>query len=115
MATIVQTQVGQWLLTAKPTKGVLQLPVLDEEIVLRIQPLSGLWTLEIEGEPLLDPGKSRSRSQIQKERKVKYDGSSQNGIAAKEVELDLHGVAHPPDDIDVVPSLLAGLHEAGSS
>ena len=40
------------------------------------------------------------------QREVEHDRRGENRIAAEEVDLDLHRVAHPPDDVDVVPAFL---------
>ena len=37
---------------------------------------------------------------------MSWQRCGKNGVAAEEVDLDLHGVAHPSEDVEVVPSLL---------
>jgi hypothetical protein len=37
------------------------------------------------------------------------DRSSEDRVAAEEVNLDLHRIAHPAEDVDVIPSLLVVL------
>ena len=44
--------------------------------------------------------------EVQEERQVQDDRGGQDGVAAEEVHLDLHGVAHPSEDVDGVPALL---------
>ena len=43
--------------------------------------------------------------EVREQREVEHDRRGENRIAAEEVDLDLHRVAHPPDDVDVVPAL----------
>src|SRR5438105_6754994 len=44
-------------------------------------------------------------SQIEEKYQVKYDGRGQDGIAAEKIHFDLHRVAQPAEDINVVPTL----------
>ena len=38
--------------------------------------------------------------------KSRHQGRGQNRIPAEEVDLDLHRIAEPSEDVDVVPALL---------
>ena len=42
--------------------------------------------------------------EIEEEREVEDDRRGQDGVAAEEVDFDLHGVAEPAEDVDVVPA-----------
>ena len=55
---VLDPQVGDLFLTHQVPKCVLELELLNEEIVLRVESGCHLRALEIEGEPLLDPGES---------------------------------------------------------
>ena len=44
--------------------------------------------------------------QIQEEQQVEDDRRREDRVAAQEVDLDLHRLAEPADDVDVVPALL---------
>ena len=69
--------------------------------------LSGrLWGLQVEGKPLLHTRLAGPVGQVQEEREVQDDRCGQNRVTAQEVHLDLHRVAHPSEDVDVVPPLL---------
>src|ERR1700689_633981 len=87
---------------------VLQLHQLDEQIVLRIKSRRGHRRLEIKTQPLLNAEATKFRAalgEIHEQHQIEYNGRSQNGIPAKKVHLDLHRVAKPSKDIDIVPAL----------
>src|SRR4029077_2625762 len=42
---------------------------------------------------------------VEEEHEIEDDRRRENRIAAQEVHLDLHGIAKPSEDIDVVPTL----------
>src|SRR5690242_7725425 len=59
---VLDAQVGDLGLAHQPPQRVLELGLLNEEIVFRNEPRSGLRTLEVEGQPLLhaaQPGAAR--------------------------------------------------------
>src|SRR5262245_14850586 len=105
-AVVLDPQMGDLLLTHQPAKGILELGLLDEQIVLGIEAGSGLGTLEVEREPLLNPAQSGALSQIEEQRQVQDERRRQNRVATEEIDLDLHRVAQPPEDVDVVPAFL---------
>ena len=43
--------------------------------------------------------RSRNRHQVQR------NGRGQDGVAAEEIHLDLHGIAQPAKNVDVIPTL----------
>ena len=53
LVVILHTQVGQRVLLHQPAEGVLELPMLDEDVVLWIKARRCLWGLEVEREPFL--------------------------------------------------------------
>ena len=44
--------------------------------------------------------------EVHEQREVEDDRRREDRVAAEEVDLDLHRVAEPPEDIDVVPAFL---------
>ena len=88
---------------------VLQLHGLYEEIVLGIDAGGRVRSLEVEAEPLLNAKSAktgRASGQIEEEAEVERERSGEDGVAAKKVDLELHGVSQPAEDIDVVPAFL---------
>src|SRR2546428_9430601 len=84
---------------------VLELHQLNEEIVFGVE----LWrvhrALEVEGEPFLDAMHPGSFGEIEEQRQIEDDRRRENAVAAQKVDLELHRVPEPPDDVDVVPPL----------
>src|SRR6266496_3833260 len=103
---IVEPGVIQDFLADEDAKCVSELQVLDEEIVLGLQIRPRHRGLEVEGEPLLDAGEARAPREVEKERQIESHRRRENRVAAEEVDLDLHGLAEPAEDVDVVPPLL---------
>ena len=97
---------GDHLLTLQVPQGVLELHELDEEVVFGIEFRRALRALEVEGKPLLNPMHVGALGQVQEQGQVQAEGSRQDAVAAEKVQLDLHGISQPPEDIHVVPSLL---------
>src|ERR1051326_568303 len=97
---------GDQIFTSQVPQSVLKFHQLNKQIVLRIQPRSVHWALEIKTQPFLDAAHAASLSEIKKEHEVQDDRSCQNAVSAQEIDLDLHGITEPPIDVDVVPSLL---------
>ena len=89
-----------------PAKGVLELRLLDEEVVLRVHSGSVLRALEVEGEPFLDALHAGALGEVEEKSEIKNERRGENRIAAEKVDLYLHRVAEPPEDVDVVPALL---------
>ncbi len=87
-------------------QGVHELAALDEQVVLGVESLPHHGALPVEGQPLLDAVHPGPRGQVGEQDEVQRDRGGQDGIAAQEIDLDLHRIAHPPEDVDVVPRLL---------
>src|SRR5271170_2832655 len=97
----------QSLATQMPQR-VLQLHQLNEQIMLRIKPRRGHRRLEIKTQPLLNPESAKLSAalrQIHEQNEIQHNGRRKNRIPAKEIYLDLHRVAEPAKDIDIVPAL----------
>ena len=87
------------------SQRVLQLHQLDKQIVLGIQAGGMHRTLEVEGEPLLDAAHAGALRQVEKEHEIEHDRRGEDAVSTQEIDLELHLVAEPPDQIDVVPAL----------
>src|SRR4030088_1401120 len=75
--------------------------------MLWIQPGRGHGRLEIEAEPLLNTEPSQlgaAFSKVQKQHQVQHNRRGQDGVATKKIDLDLHGIPEPAEDIDIVPT-----------
>src|SRR5687767_10494912 len=102
---VFAAEVRDELLAAHKTQRVLQLHQLNEQIVLRID-LGGVHRcLEVEGKPFLDARHASPLRQVEKERGIEDDRRGENAVAAQEVDLQLHRIAEPAEDVDVVPPL----------
>ena len=104
--TLVDFFVG--LVSAHFADGILQHGVLLIEVV------DGLFAFRVvvhrslqeeAEEPLYAPLSSACR-QVAEQAEVEQHGSGKDRVAAEEVDLDLHGIAHPSEYVDVVPALL---------
>src|SRR5215204_167880 len=106
LLVVVEAEVGDEVLTHKCPEGVLELYLLDEEVVLWVELGQGHRALEVEGEPLLDTAHPGPVREVHKEGEVQDYRGGEDRVAGKEVYLDLHRVAQPPEDVNVVPALL---------
>src|SRR5258708_2882456 len=96
-----------YLFALQVPQRVLQLDQLDEEIVFRIQARRCHRRFEVEAEPFLNPEAAQLRRalcQVEEEHQIEDDRRRKNRVAAQEVHLDLHRVAEPSEDVDVVPT-----------
>ena len=96
------------LVTAHFAESVLEHYVLLEQVVYRHLALSVVVhrALEEEAQEALSSVASCACSQVAEQHEVKAKRSSEDRVAAEEVDFDLHCVAHPSEDVDVVPSFL---------
>src|SRR6266436_1882118 len=94
------------ILAAHPAQSVLELHELDENVVLGINLGRMHRRLEVERQPFLDSAHACAMRQIEKQHEVEHQWRSQDRVAAEEVYFDLHRIAEPSEDIDIVPSLL---------
>src|ERR1700730_4896534 len=75
--------------------------------MLWVQSRSGHGRLEVQAEPLLDAQAAQRGTplrQIEEQYEVEHDGRSENRVATQKVDFDLHGIAEPSEDVDVVPA-----------
>src|SRR4029077_510729 len=100
---ILQTQVCDQVLTAHPPERILQLHQLDEDVVLRVEPRRGHGSLEIEREPFLDATHAAALRQVHEQNQIQDERRGQDGVAAQEIDLNLHRIAQPSEDVDVIP------------
>src|SRR6266550_9206210 len=89
-SVVLQSEVGDLILSHQVTQSVLQLRLLNEEIVFRLESGRCHRTLVVEGEPFLDSLHPRALREIGEQRQVKDDRRGENRVAAEEVDLDLH-------------------------
>ena len=61
--------------------------------------------LEEETQEALDTEASCASGEVAEEHEVEAERSGEDGVAAEEVNLNLHWIAHPAKDIDIVPAL----------
>ena len=62
--------------------------------------------LEEEAQEALDAVASGTSCEVAQENEVEAQRCCKDRVAAEEVDLDLHGVAHPAEDVDVIPTFL---------
>src|SRR3569832_1733819 len=102
---ILKAEMSDHLFAPEVSERVLKLHQLDKKIVLGVKALRVLGSFEIERQPFLFAFLSRSLREIHNESEVECQWSGKDRIAAKENHLDLHFVAEPAKDVDVVPTL----------
>src|SRR5690348_4780463 len=108
LVVILESEMRDQLFIPQVAKRVLELHQLDEEIMFRIESRRGHGTFEVKAEPLLDTQAlqlRRALRQVQKQNQVEHDGRGENRVAAQKVDLDLHRIPKPAEDIDIVPTL----------
>src|SRR2546421_71976 len=103
---VFEAEVRDEVFAAQVSERVLELHQLDEDVVFGVETGRGHRRLEVEGEPLLYALHADALSEVEEEREVEDDGRGEDGVAAEEVNLDLHRVAEPAEDVYVVPALL---------
>src|SRR5215813_1523401 len=86
------------------SQRVFELHQLNKYVVFWIQSWRSLWTLEVERQPFLDAFHARALRQIEEQREVKHDRRRKNRVTTEKVDLDLHRVAEPAEDVDVIPT-----------
>src|ERR1035441_7333675 len=94
------------VLATHPTQGIFQLHQLDEDVVFGVNLRGMHGPLEVERQPFLNAAHAGALRQIHEQDEVQHQGRGQDGIAAEEIYFDLHGVAEPAEDVDVVPAFL---------
>ena len=96
------------LISAHIADGILQHGVLLVEVVHGFLALGEVVhrTLEEEAQETLYAVTAGAGSKVAEQTQVEKQWSSEDGVAAEEVYLYLHGVTHPSENVDVVPSFL---------
>ncbi len=77
---------------------------LNEEVVFWIKAFADFRALEEEGEPFLNAVETATLSKIHAQSDIESDRSGEDGVTAEEVDLDLHGVSEPAEDINIIPA-----------
>ena len=62
--------------------------------------------LVVEAQPLLDAEQPGALGQVAEQHQIERQRGGQDRVAAQEVDLQLHRVTEPSEDVDVVPTLL---------
>ena len=104
LIVILQPQVCDQVFTFHMPERVFQLHQLNENVVFRIKAGGGLGCLEVERQPFLNSFHTGTLREIHEQREVEGERRGQDRIAAEEVDLDLHLVAEPAEDVDVIPA-----------
>src|SRR5215469_1494260 len=104
LVVVFGAEVGDELLAHHPAQSVFELHRLDEEVVLGIQLRRAHGRFEVEAEPLLNAMHSGALGQVEEEDEVEHDGRGENGVAAEKIHFDLHGIAEPAENVDIVPA-----------
>ena len=96
--------------SAHLANGVLEHDVLLEQIVYGGNAAGVVvhGALEVERHPCLYTLAAGSGCQVCAKHEIEHQRGGQDGVAAEEVNLDLHTVftAHPSEDVEVVPAFL---------
>src|SRR5262245_57939888 len=74
--------------------------------MLRVESRSGHGTLEIETQPFLNSAHPAALGKVEEHHEIEDDGCGEDAISAEKVNLNLHWVAKPTIDINVVPTFL---------
>src|SRR5947199_10441230 len=106
LVVVFTAKVRDQLFAFEVPECVLQLHQLNEQVVLRVEARRVHRALEVERQPLLNAAHVGAAGQVEEQRDVEHDGRGENAVAAQEVDLQLHRVAEPADEIDVVPPFL---------
>ena len=61
--------------------------------------------LVVEAQPLLDAAHTRPLREVGEQHEVERERGGEDRVAAQEVDLQLHRVTEPAEDVDVVPTL----------
>ena len=96
------------LITTHLADSVLEHYILLEQVVNGDLTLCVIVhrALQEEAQEALSAKTTGTMSKVHEQTQVKAQRSCQDRITAQEVDLDLHGIAHPTKDVDIVPTLL---------
>src|SRR4051812_19976056 len=90
--------------TAQITQGILEFHQLNKQVVFGIKARGMHRALEVETQPFLNALHPATLCQVEKQHQVQHQRSGENAVAAEKVDLDLHRIAQPSEDVDVVPT-----------
>jgi len=91
--------------SAQVAERIFELHQLNKEVMFGIELWRTLRTLKVKGKPFLDPVHFGALGKVEKEHQVEAQGCRQDAIPAKKVDLDLHRVTEPSENIDIIPAL----------
>ena len=97
---------GDLVFAHHPAQRVLQLGELHEQVVFRVEARGNLRALVIERQPFLDAAEARALGEVHEEHEVEGERGGKDAVSTEEVDLDLHRIAEPTEDVDVVPAFL---------
>src|SRR5713226_1166871 len=97
LVVVLTAKMGDQLFAFEVPQRVLQLHQLNEQIVLGVESRRVNRTLEIEGQPLLNPVHARAAGEIQKQRDVQHNRRREDAVATEKIDLQLHRITEPPD------------------
>src|SRR5205823_6150361 len=100
LIVIFQSQMRNQLLTPHPAQSIFQLHELDKNVVLGVNLGSVHRSLEIKRQPFLNAAHPRALRQIHKQNDIEDQRRRQDRIPAQEIDLDLHRIAEPSENID---------------
>src|ERR1043166_7588904 len=106
LIVVLTAKMRDQLFALEIPQRVLQLHQLNEQIVFGVQTRRVNRRLEVKRQPLLDAAHVRAPGQIEEQRDVEHNRRGKNAVAAQEVDLQLHRVPEPAEDVDVVPAFL---------
>src|SRR5215510_6009502 len=99
---VLASEVRDQLLALHVAQSVLQFHQLNEQIMLRVHLTRMHRRFEVERQPLLNPRHAGAFGEIKEERRIHHNRRCKDAVAAEEVDLELHRIAKPSDQIDVV-------------
>ena len=87
---------------------ILQHGVLLIEVVDRLLPYPIVVhrTFQEEAQEVLNAITPCTGCEIDEQTEIKTHRCCQDRVATKVIDLDLHGIAHPAEDVDIIPRLL---------
>src|ERR1035437_8239866 len=106
LVVVFTAEMGDELFALQIPQLVLQLYQLNEEIVLRVQLRRVHRALEVERQPFLHARHAGALREIHEQRDVEDDRRREDAVSAEEIDLELHRIAEPAEQIDVVPAFL---------
>src|SRR4030095_5312326 len=99
---VLHPEVRDHVFPPQKTEGILQFHQLNEQVMLRVESCSAHGTLEIETQPFLYSAHPAALRKVEEKYKVKDNRRGEDAISTEEIDFNLHRVAEPTIDIDVV-------------